>query len=121
MSTKYNFLAFDCGATSGRGILATFEDGKFDLATAFETIYFWPGLPQCFAEVRRILKDGGHFLIVSESDGQDAPSLWFKKHIEGMNTYTPPEIEAALYSAGFKNVKTTHHQKHSWIAILAGK
>ena len=24
---------------------------KYDLATAFETIYFWPGLEKCFSEV----------------------------------------------------------------------
>ena len=38
MSTKYNFLAFDCGATSGRGILSTFEDGKFTM----EEVYRFP-------------------------------------------------------------------------------
>ena len=29
MESKTAFLAFDCGATSGRGILATFENGRF--------------------------------------------------------------------------------------------
>ena len=24
-----------------------FEDNKFDLVTAFETVYFWPGLEDC--------------------------------------------------------------------------
>jgi hypothetical protein len=28
-----------------------FADGSFALATAFETVYFWPGLGKCFAEV----------------------------------------------------------------------
>ena len=28
---KHNFLAFDCGATSGRAVLATFEEGHFDM------------------------------------------------------------------------------------------
>lgn len=110
-----------CTLVEGDVSSMSFEDGKFDLATAFETIYFWPGLTHCFAEVRRILRPNGHFMIVSESDGQDAPSLWFKKHIDGMNTYTPSEIEAALYSAGFREIKTTHHPKHSWIVILAEK
>ena len=29
MKEKHNFLAFDCGATSGRAVLATFEGGSF--------------------------------------------------------------------------------------------
>ena len=31
-----------------------FDGGSFDLATAFETVYFWSGLETCFAEVCRI-------------------------------------------------------------------
>ena len=38
-------------------------DSKYDLATAFETIYFWPGLEKCFTEVARMLKDGGYFIL----------------------------------------------------------
>ena len=110
-----------CELVEGDVSAMTFEDGRFDLATAFETIYFWPGLAKCFGEVRRVLKDGGHFLIVSESDGKDKPSMWFKQYIDGMNTYTPTEIEDALRSAGFRNIHTEHHAKHSWIAIIAEK
>ena len=35
-----------------------FEDAAFDAATAFETVYFWPGLAQCFGEVHRVLRPG---------------------------------------------------------------
>ena len=38
----------------------------FDAVTAFETVYFWPDLPQCFREVYRVLKPGGTFLICNE-------------------------------------------------------
>ena len=110
-----------CELVEGDVSALKFDDEKFDLATAFETIYFWPGLVKCFVEVRRVLKVGGHFLIVSESDGKDKPSMWFKQFIDGMNMYTPPEIEDALTSAGFRNIKTEHHPKHSWIVIIAEK
>lgn len=110
-----------CTLIEGDVSSMSFEDNSFDVATAFETVYFWPGLVKCFAEVRRILKDGGHFLIVSESDGQDAASKWFKQYIDGMNMYTPQEIEDALTSAGFTNIITHHHPKHSWIAVIAEK
>ena len=39
------------------------------MATAFETVYFWPEIEKSFAEVRRILSPGGIFLIVNEDDG----------------------------------------------------
>jgi len=31
----YTFLAFDCGATSGRAVLATFEDGRFKMKEVY--------------------------------------------------------------------------------------
>ncbi len=97
------------------------EAESFDLATAFETIYFWPGLPHCFAEVAKILKPGGHFMICNESDGQDAVSLKFEKIIDGMKNYTPNQIETALKGAGFSKAKCYHHANKPWITIIAEK
>ena len=93
----------------------------FDLATAFETIYFWPGLEKCFAQVAKVLKSGGYFMICNESDGTDAASLKFEKIIDGMKNHTVEEIEAALLSAGFSKVKTDHHPSKPWITVLARK
>lgn len=94
---------------------------QFDLATAFETIYFWPGLTECFSQVAKILKPGGYFLICNESDGTDAVSLKFEKIIDGMKNHTVEEIEAALREAGFSKVKADHHKKNPWIVVLAKK
>lgn len=35
MKNKYNFLAFDCGATSCRAILASFDNGRFDMKEVY--------------------------------------------------------------------------------------
>ena len=94
---------------------------SFDLATAFETIYFWPGLEKCFSQVARILKPGGYFMICNESDGTDPTSLKFEKIIEGMKNYTVGDIEAALKAAGFSEVKSDHHPSKPWITVLAKK
>ena len=94
---------------------------SFDLATAFETIYFWPGLEKCFAEAAKVLKSGGYFLICNESDGADPTSVKFESIIDGMKNYTPQEIEAALKAAGFSRVETDHHPNKPWIAVLARK
>ncbi len=93
----------------------------YDLATAFETIYFWPGLDKCFAQVAGTLKKGGRFLIVNESDGLDAEGQKFEKIIDGMKVYTAEQITQALMSAGFSRVKTDHHASKPWITVLAVK
>ena len=91
----------------------------FDLATAFETVYFWPGLEKCFAQVAKVLKPGGYFMICNESDGTDAAGLKFEKIIEGMKNHTAEEIEAALRAAGFSEVTSDHHPSKPWITVLA--
>lgn len=93
----------------------------FDLATAFETIYFWPGLEKCFEQVAKVLRPGGYFMICNESDGTDATGLKFEKIIDGMKTHTASEIEAALRAAGFCEVKSDHHPSKPWITVLARK
>ena len=93
----------------------------YDLATAFETIYFWPGLEKCFAQVAKVLKPGGYFMICNESDGTDPTSLKFEQIIDGMKNHTAQEIEAALKAAGFADVKTDHHPSKPWLTVLARK
>jgi len=93
----------------------------YDLATAFETIYFWPGLEDCFAEVCRVLKTGGVFMIVNESDGTDETSLKYEKIIDGMTCYTIEQIEAALKAAGFSSVTSDHFNGKPWITVIAVK
>ena len=94
---------------------------SFDLATAFETIYFWPGLEKCFAQIAGALGPGGIFMICNESDGTDATSLKFEKIIDGMKNYTVEQIEAALKTAGFSEVRSDHHPSKPWITVIARK
>ena len=120
----YNHEMIDAGrCTVAQGDVSEqpFPDAQFDLATAFETVYFWPGLEHCFAEAFRVLKPGGLFLICNESDGTDAASKKFEAIIDGMKCYTAAELEAALRNAGFSEVRADHHGKKPWIAVLAKK
>lgn len=98
-----------------------FPSNKYDLVTAFETIYFWPGLEKCFSQVINVLKSGGLFLIVNESDGTDETSLKFEKIIDGMKCYKVSDIEMALKAVGFSEVKSEHYDGKPWIAIIAKK
>jgi ubiquinone/menaquinone biosynthesis C-methylase UbiE len=98
-----------------------FDGASFDLATAFETVYFWPGIETCFAEVCRILKPGGTFLICNESDGTDETGLKFETIIDGMKCYTAEELTAALQAAGFREISSDRHPNKPWLAVVAGK
>ena len=57
-----------CTVQQGNVAELSIPGESFDLATAFETVYFWPGLQKCFAEAAKVLKPGGYFLICNESD-----------------------------------------------------
>lgn len=73
-----------CTVLQGDVSALPLSDESFDLATAFETVYFWTGLEKCFSEVYRVLRSGGCFRISNESDGRDAASQIFEKIIDGM-------------------------------------
>ena len=120
----YNREMIDAGrCTVAQGDVSELklQSEHFDLATAFETVYFWPELERCFTQVARVLKPGGLFLICNESDGTDAASKKFEAIIDGMKCYTAAELEAALRKAGFSEVRADHHGKKSWITVLAKK
>jgi ubiquinone/menaquinone biosynthesis C-methylase UbiE len=110
-----------CTVLQGNVASLPMEDASFELATAFETVYFWPGLPTCFAEVYRVLKPGGVFLICNESDGTDKTGLRFEKIIDGMKCYTAEEIEAALRAAGFSEVHADSHPDKPWLTVVGRK
>ncbi|MBR2662322.1 MAG: class I SAM-dependent methyltransferase [Clostridia bacterium] len=110
-----------CTVLQGNVADLPFEKESFDLAMAFETVYFWPGLETCFTEVFRTLKPGGAFLICNESDGTDETALRFEQMIEGMKCYTIEQLSSALKTAGFSEVTAVHHPSKPWIALLARK
>ncbi|MCR5451099.1 MAG: class I SAM-dependent methyltransferase [Lachnospiraceae bacterium] len=123
-ATAYNTKAIEsgrCRIQRGDVSALTLPKEKYDLATAFETIYFWPGLETCFAQVAKVLKPDGIFMIVNESDGTDEESLKYEKIIDGMKCHTAEEIELALKNAGFSKVKTDHHKSKPWITVIAKK
>ena len=96
-----------------------FESEQFDAVTAFETVYFWPDLPQCFREVYRVLKPGGTFLICNESNGDTDKDERWTEIIGGMTIYKDVELKAYLEQAGFHDVQI--HKKKSWLCITARK
>lgn len=123
-ATEYNKAMVDagrCDVRQGDAAALDLEKEHYDLATAFETIYFWKDLVKCFEQVARLLKAGGTFMIVNESDGTDKTSLGFEKIIDGMKCYTAQEIGTALNKAGFSEARAFHHKEKPWIVVIARK
>ncbi len=98
-----------------------FSEEKFELATAFETIYFWPWLEDCFKQVAKVLKPGSEFLIVNECDWVDKEWLKFEKIIDWMKCYTVEQIEEVLKNAWFSEVKSYRYDNKPWITVIAKK
>jgi len=120
--TNRDFIAAGrCTVVQGSAEALPFEDESFDLVTAFETVYFWPGPEPCFSEIYRVMKRGGTFMICNESDGRDAAALRFEKIIDGMKCYTPEQLAEMLKSVGFSRIRYAHHPSNPWIAVLAEK
>ena len=110
-----------CTVLQGNVASLPFEEASFDLATTFETVYSWPGIETCFAEVCRTLRSGGTFMICNESDGTDKTGLKFEKIIDGMKCYTADDLTAALKAAGFTEISIDRHPDKPWLAALARK
>ena len=109
-----------CAVLQGSVADMMFADNEFDVVTAFETVYFWPNLPQCFREVRRVLRPGGTFLICNESNGDtDRDEKWTKR-IGGMTIYKDAELKAYLEQTGFCQVQI-HKNKAGWLCVTAQK
>ena len=76
-----------------------FGDGSFDLATAFETVYFWPG--------------------PVESDGENSQDNKWLSVIDGMRIYNGDQLARFLTEAGFSKVIMDKDAKKHWLCALA--
>ena len=96
-----------------------FENSAFDLVTAFETVYFWPGPTESFREVYRTLRPGGIFLIANESDGENSQDDKWLSVIDGMRIFNQIQLTTFLTEAGFSEVIVKRNTKKHWLCALA--
>ena len=96
-----------------------FDEKTIDIVTAFETIYFWKDIEDCFREIHRVLKDGGEFLIVNEGAYREHKNI--KKWADMLNfeVYSPEYLTNILTSIGF--ACEYHLDNKSHLAFIAKK
>ena len=88
-----------------------FEDNMFNVAFAFETVYFWPDIIDAFIEVRRVLRPKGKFLISLVCNDNDFKMELEDPKMEGFNAYNADELQNLLETAGFKKI-ISYIKKH---------
>lgn len=110
-----------CYIVGGNAMQMPVAKDIFDLATAFETIYYWASIESGFSEIYRVLKPGGTVLIANELDGLAPDDQILARVVGGMRIYTPDEIEQSLRDAGFTNVTRQHDEQRHFICVTARK
>ncbi len=104
MARRRNRALVDQGLVDlrqGDSLRLPFEDNSFDRAWSVHTVYFWDAPVAHIQEVRRVLKDGGRFVVgfrpASERERRAFPASVY--------TFRPPEqIRQMLLEAGFHSV-----------------
>ena len=120
---KLNRSAIACGCCEvqqGDVSELGFKDAQFDLVTAFETVYFWPGLPRCFGEVFRVLRPGGTFFICNECSGDTGKDVKWTEMIDGMTIYRDSRLRETLEQSWFHDVRI-HKNNKGWLCVTAKK
>ena len=110
-----------CAIVQGNVLELPFENERFEVVTAFETVYFWPDLTRCFTEIHRVLKAGGVFMITNETSGKTKSHEKWMKIVDGMSVYTGEQLEALLTGAGFARVVIDEDVKHDRLNVRAYK
>lgn len=118
-SLQYNRKAFNqgrCLVRQGNVVELPYEAESFDVVSAFETIYFWPNIQDCFRGIHRILRPQGRFMVVG-----DMPEL-AKQWSQGsplMRVYTIDEVKSMMEKAGFKDIQV--HNTSVVMCVIATK
>lgn len=92
-----------------------------DMATAFETVYYWPGPVESFREVCRVLRPGGIFMVVNEDDGENPDYEKWQDRIDEMRLFDKMTLIRTLKDAGFSEFSVDHDEARHWLCVMARK
>lgn len=125
-STKHNQKAIEDGKVQviqGSVSEMPFEDEKFDIVTAFETIYFWPDFINDLKEVYRVLKKDGFIFICNEAVYEEGKMDKYDDLVDllDMKIYSEEVLKTSLEKAGFSDFKANIQKEDGWICLTAKK
>ena len=100
-----------------------FADDSFDKIITVESFYFWPDPQENLKEVRRVLKEGGTFLLVADTynkEGLDPKTL---ENICRFHLFTPTaeEFRKLFEKAGFTGIQIHVKEGTDWICVEGKK
>ena len=110
-----------CQVVKGDVSELPFGDASLDFVTAFETVYFWPDIGKAFAEVHRVLRSGGEFMVCNEADGTNPEQEKWIEEIGEMAIYTEGQLREALERAGFGEIRSAGDPEKNWLVVIARK
>lgn len=89
----------------GRSSSIPFPDATFDAVCTANTLYFWEDVTNDLAEIKRVMKPGGHLAlgIRSRSKMEQMPFTAY-----GFTLYEREDVEKLLTDNGFVNVGHVH-------------
>lgn len=98
-------------------------DNTFDLATAIETQYYWPDLPNDMREILRVLKPGGTLLIIAETyrGGRGSQLTAPIMRLLGSSSLSAEDQRDLFTKAGYIDVQIFEEQKKGWICAKGRK
>jgi ubiquinone/menaquinone biosynthesis C-methylase UbiE len=99
-----------------------FPDATFDVVTAVETHIWWPDLPRDVQEVRRVLKPGGRFVVISEvyRGAEAVVSRLAAQHADriGMTLLDVDQHQRLLAEAGYADIEIDAVSSKAWICVV---
>jgi Methylase involved in ubiquinone/menaquinone biosynthesis len=96
-------------------------DETFDLVTAVETHYYWPGGVADMREVLRVIKPEGKLLIIAETYKGQSADIAYRPVMKliGAKYMTLDEHRNLLSAAGFSNVQIFNNSGRGWMCVSA--
>lgn len=123
VARKVNAAAIEAGRVDIRQAPVSaipFPDGRFDLATAIETHYYWPDIVAGLKEIRRVLKPGGTAMLLAENykGGPFHQAQWVVMTALRAAHLTVDQHRQVFEAAGFTDVRIVIADNNRWICAV---